>query len=100
MEAAPTTAPAWQQVDEPDAHAPVYEGEPEAAPEVPNEELPGPKVEAYATTITVTLAHGADRPPQSVIEDVAGALENLKLEGVVVGVSSVELRGPGGLIGL
>lgn len=57
-------------------------------------------IQAYCTTITVTLAHTADSTPQEVVQRVSETLTSLDMRGVVVGVSSVELRGSGGLIGL
>jgi len=62
--------------------------------------VPDPGVSAYVTTITMSLAHTNTVGPYQVVGAVTRALEDLGLQGVVVGVSSVELRGDGGLIGL
>lgn len=62
--------------------------------------VPDPAVQAYVTTITMSLAHTNQTSPYQVIADVTRLLETLGLQGVVNGVSSVELRGDGGLIGL
>lgn len=67
----------------------------------PDEEfVPDPEVQAYVTTITLSLAHTNMLGPHQVVTNVSKALETLGLQGVVSGVSSVELRGDGGLIGL
>lgn len=67
-----------------------------------HEDEPDESVQAYCTTITLTLAHTNETHPQEVVRQVSETLESLNLHGVVVGVSSVELKfgGGGGLIGL
>jgi hypothetical protein len=62
--------------------------------------VPDPNVSAYVTTITMSVAHTNTVGPYQVVTRISHALEELGIQGVVVGVSSVELRGDGGLIGL
>jgi hypothetical protein len=59
-----------------------------------------PEVRAYVTTVTLAIAHPGNVSPERAVARVSEVLEEAGLEGLVVGVASVELRGPGGLIGL
>ena len=77
-------------------HAHSYGGDPDSIE--PFE--PDPDVRAYVTTVTVVIAHPNTTSPPHAVALVTKALEAVSLEGVVVGVASVELKGRGGLIGL
>lgn len=85
--------PNWKATDsssEPDAHTHAHE----------EEFVVDPEVEAYVTTLTITVAHGNDADPYKVVGSIAAVVEEMGLQGVVTAVSTVELRGAGGLIGL
>lgn len=62
--------------------------------------VPDPGVQAFVTTVTLSVAHTNDTAPYEVVKHITAALESINLRGVVAGVSAVELRGDGGLIGL
>jgi len=61
---------------------------------------PDPGVTGYVTTVTLTIAHPADVDPHAVVDSITNALSTYGWQGVGVGVATVELRGPGGLVGL
>lgn len=69
-------------------------------PVTPEGYVPDPAVQAYVTTIALSLAHDTEHGPYEVVARVTEVLEQLGIRGVVVGVASVELRGDGGLIAL
>lgn len=76
--------------DQPHSHeAPVQQGY-----------VPDPAVQAFVTSISLSVAHDNVVGPYEVVKNVTAALEGLGYRGVVVGISSVELRGDGALIGL
>lgn len=68
--------------------------------EEPEEFVVDPGIEAYVTTLTITVAHGNDADPYKVVGSIASMVEQMGLQGVVTGVSTVELRGAGGLVAL
>jgi hypothetical protein len=62
--------------------------------------VPDPAIEAFVTTITIAVAHTPDVGPYETVKQISRLLEGQGIRGVVAGVASVELRGPGGLVGL
>ena len=81
-----------EEGEEPHGHSPAERVRP---PYVPD-----PDVQAFVTNVTISMAHGNDKGPYEIIEEITKALEVLGIRGIVVGVSAVELRGDGGLIAL
>jgi hypothetical protein len=89
----------WQHEHSHDSGEP-HEHEPVARGYEGGEFVADPNVEAYVTTITMTVAHGNDVDPYQVVQSLADVVNEMGFQGVAVGVATVELRGAGGIIGL